>query len=194
MTTPLVRRAALALGALVLAACSESPTEPAAETLNLGFEVVTNARPDGWGYFGGSGYTLFSDAEVVHGGERSLRLQYMGNDNFGTARRTLPVADARGKTVRYSGWIRTDAVEPTALAADPWAGLWMRVDGPGGTVLGFDNMQDRGPSGTTGWQRFEIVLDVPLEVTAIYIGTLMSGSGRSWFDDLEITLDGQPYR
>jgi hypothetical protein len=196
MTTPLARRAALALGALVLAGCSESPSAPTepTETLNLGFEDVTNARPDGWGYFGGSGYTLFSDAEVVHGGAHSLRLQYMGNDNFGTARRTLPVADARGKTVRYSGWIRTADIEATALAADPWAGLWMRVDGPGGATLGFDNMSDRGPSGITGWQRFEIVLDVPQEATAIYIGTLMAGSGRSWFDDLEITLDGQPYR
>jgi len=178
---------------VALAGCSESPTEPD-DTLNLGFEDATDGRPDGWGYFGGSGYTISSDEEVVHGGERSLRLQYVGNDNFGTARRTVPVEAARGKTVRYSGWIRTAEVGATAAAPDPWAGLWMRVDGPGGAMLGFDNMQDRGPSGTTGWQRFEIVLPVPQEATAITIGALMAGSGRSWFDDLEILIDGQSYR
>jgi hypothetical protein len=193
MTHLIVRRATLALAALVLGGCSESPTEPT-DTLNLGFEDETNARPDGWGYYGGTGYTLFTDTEVVHGGERSLRLQYMGNDDFGASRRTLPVEAARGKTVRFSGWIRTEGVEATPAASDPWAGLWMRVDGPGGALLGFDNMQDRGPSGTTGWQRFEILLPVPPDATAIYIGALMAGSGRSWFDDFEVLIDGQPYR
>jgi hypothetical protein len=192
MILSIVRRTVPVLAAMALAGCSESPTGPT-ETLNLGFEDVTNARPDGWGYYGSSGYTLFSDAEVVHGGEYSLRLQYLGNDTFGTSRRTLPVEAARGKTVRYSGWIRTADVAATAGAPDPWAGLWMRVDGAN-AMLAFDNMADRGPSGTTDWQRVEIVLDVPQEATAIYIGTLLAGSGRSWFDDLEIHIDGKPYR
>jgi hypothetical protein len=192
MILSIVRRTVPVLAALALAGCSESATGPT-ETLNLSFEDVTNGRPDGWGYVGGSGYSLFSDAEVVHGGKHSLRLQYLGNDNFGTSGRTLPVEAARGKTVRYSGWIRTADAGATEAAQDPWAGLWMRVDG-GTTTLAFDNMQDRGPSGTTGWQRFEIVLDVPQQATTIYIGTLLAGSGRAWFDDLEIHIDGQPYR
>ncbi|WP_420125202.1 hypothetical protein [Longimicrobium sp.] len=192
MILSIVRRTVPVLAALALAGCSESSTGPS-ETLNLGFEDVTNGRPDGWGYVGGAGYSLFSDTEVVHGGEHSLRLQYLGNDTFGTSGRALPVEAARGKTVRYSGWIRTASVAVTDGAQNPWAGLWMRVDGAT-TTLAIDNMHDQGPSGTTDWQRFEIVLDVPQEATAIYIGTLLAGSGRAWFDDLEIHIDGQPYR
>lgn len=190
----LARRFALPLLALAAVACSESPTEPR-NSLNLGFEEVNDLRrPEGWGYFGGAGYSLWTDEEVVREGRYSLRLQYLAEDNFGAARRTLPVADARGSTVRLSGWIRTADVEPHAQAADPFAGFWMRVDGPDNEVLAFDNMSGRGPSGTTGWQRYELTLQVPENAVNIDFGALLSGRGRAWYDALEIHIDGRPYR
>ena len=54
-------------------------------------------------------------------------------------------------------------------------------------------MQDRAPRGTTDWQRFEIVMTVPSDVTNINFGVLMPGRGRAWFDGLEILLDGEPF-
>ena len=47
----------------------------------------------------------------------------------------------RGKRIRLSGHARSKDVSD-------WAGLWMRVDGPKGEPLAFDNMQQRPIKGT----------------------------------------------
>ncbi|HZE88067.1 MAG TPA: erythromycin esterase family protein, partial [Verrucomicrobiae bacterium] len=67
-----------------------------------------------------------------------------------------------------------------------------RVDGVSG-VLAFDNMEDRGVSGTSDWKRYEIELPVDAAVKNINFGVLMPGEGTAWFDDLAIELDAQPY-
>jgi len=107
---------------------------------------------------------------------------------FGVATATFPVNAAAGKHVKFSGYIRTEAV------ADGWAGLWWRVDGePGTPTLAFDNMQDRGASGTTPWTLYEINLDVPAGAKHIYFGVLHTGSGTAWFDTLQVELNGVPF-
>ncbi len=105
--------------------------------------------------------------------------------SFGVATGTFPLDAARGKKVRYSGWIKTSDL-------DGWAGLWWRVDGPDGS-LAFDNMQDRAPKGSTRWKHDEIELEVPAEATNINFGVLMPGDGTAWFDDLKVELDGVAY-
>ena len=106
---------------------------------------------------------------------------------FALAAGSFPVAAAAGKRIRFSGYIKTDAV------ADGYAGLWWRVNGPDGKVLAFDNLQARGPRGTSDWTRYEIDLPVAAEATNITFGLLMPGRGTAWFDDLAIDIDGQPY-
>jgi len=106
-----------------------------------------------------------------------------GSSRFGVATGSFPIQAAIGHTIRYSGWIRSEAV------ADGHAGLWWRIDGESGT-LGFDNMRRRGPQGSTPWTRYEIELEVPAEATNINFGALLSGSGTAWFDVLQIEIDG----
>lgn len=68
------------------------------------------------------------------------------------------------------------------------------MDGEKGSKpLAFDNMQDRGPKGTTPWTRYEISIDVPANATNIYFGVLHSGDGSAWFDSLQVEIDGLPY-
>lgn len=43
-----------------------------------------------------------------------------------------------------------------------------------------------GPKGTTGWQRFEIVLPVPYDLAEVRVGANLSGRGAAWFDDLRL--------
>ena len=105
---------------------------------------------------------------------------------FGVATWKFPIEEARGKRVRYSGYIKTGDV------SEGWAGLWWRVDG-GDKHLAFDNMQDRGPKGTTDWTEYVIELDVAEEATNINFGVLMPGSGSAWFDGLRVELDGELY-
>jgi erythromycin esterase-like protein len=105
----------------------------------------------------------------------------------GLATASFPVAAAAGRTVRFSGAIRTEGVEGGR------AGLWWKVEGPRGAVLAFDDMQDRGPQGDTPWQRYEIEMAVPGEATGISFGAVMPGKGTAWFDALKIEIDGTEF-
>ncbi len=101
--------------------------------------------------------------------------------DFGRLTFRFPIEQARGKRLKLSGQIRTEALE------DGWAGLWMRADGP---EFLFDNMSERGPRGTTDWTEASITFDVPQSATDVYLGLVMPGNGCAWFDELRIELDG----
>ena len=153
--------------------------------LNLSFERSFNNKPTGW-YVGGEGYDSTLDTLIVHSGKNSLRLHYDTGSGFGVANHIFPLEMARGKKIRFSGYIKTDSV------SRGFAGLWWRVDGKN-KMLAFDNMADRGAKGTTPWQRYEIDLPVDSAAVNIVFGVLFAGNGTAWFDDLHIELDGQPF-
>jgi erythromycin esterase len=54
-------------------------------------------------------------------------------------------------------------------------------------------MQDSLFNGTHDWTHFSFTLPVSDSAIDIVFGCLMSGTGESWFDDLEIDLNGTPY-
>ena len=153
--------------------------------LNLGFERSFNNKPTGW-YVMGQGYDTKLDSLIVHSGKSSLKLHYETGSGSAVASQTFPLEMARGKKVRFSGFIKTDSV------SRGFAGLWWRVDGKN-KILAFGNMQDGGAKGTTPWKRYEI--DLPVDSAAINInfGVLFPGDGTAWFDDLHIEFDGQPF-
>jgi hypothetical protein len=47
-------------------------------------------------------------------------------------------------------------------------------------------MQDRPIKGTTDWQNYAVVLDVPEGATGIFFGVLVNGSGSVWMSNLKI--------
>jgi len=129
------------------------------------------------------------DRRVAKSGASSFLLaprppKVVAGGGFGCATGRFPVEDARGRTIRFSGWIRTEELD------DAWAGLWWRVDGPSPR---FDNMMERGPRGTTDWQQVTIEMEVPMDARAIYFGLLNAGIGKAWFDSLTIEIDGKPW-
>jgi erythromycin esterase len=157
----------------------------AQQFLNLDFEYAAGRGARGW-YLGGQGFEVTLDSTVAYSGSTSLRITRVGESGFGVATSTFPIEDAAGKRVRYSGYIKTEGV------SNGYAGLWWRVDGDSG-MLAFDNMADRGPSGTTPWTRYEIELDVDTAVRNINFGALMPAGGTAWFDALRVELDGEVY-
>jgi erythromycin esterase-like protein len=134
-------------------------------------------------------------AGVDPGRAEEVRAQYaqakgaQAPAGFGVATGSFPVESARGKRVRFSGWIKTEAL------VDGWAGLWWRNDGPNGEPRGFDNMSGSGraPRGTQDWTEVALELDVPEDTQNINFGCLMPGAGKAWFDGLAIELDGEPF-
>jgi erythromycin esterase-like protein len=105
---------------------------------------------------------------------------------IGVATAGFPVADAVGRKVRFTGYIKTEGI------TRGYAGLLWTVNGSSG-VLAFDNMQARGATGTADWKPFVIELPVGAAATSISFGVLMPGDGTAWFDDLVIEFDGRPY-
>jgi len=92
----------------------------------------------------------------------------------------------RGKKIRMTGYMRSQDVER-------WAGFWLRIDGePGYKALAFDNMQDRPIKGTTGWTKYEIVLNVSEDAKNIAFGALLDGPGKIWFDNIRFEVVNEP--
>jgi erythromycin esterase len=184
----------------LVTACLAADSAAAQTTLNLDFERRGDSPdvPDGW-FVGGQGYEVVLDGADVRSGTAALRMtRQEGQGGFGVATATLPVKLARGKTVRLSGDIKAEGVQTG------YAGLWLRVDGPGGATLGFDNMavriaegksvrDDRGVRGRTGWKRYSIEVAVDPAAVNINFGCLHSGDGTVRFDALSLEIDGMPY-
>ena len=112
---------------------------------------------------------------------RSVKSKING---FGTIMKTIKSDLYLGKTIKMSGYVRCENVKS-------WSGLWMRVDYYDVAVLAFDNMRRRPIKGTKDWAKYEIVLHVPAEATAITYGILLNETGQVWFKNvvLEVVED-----
>ena len=186
----------LVIIAMIYVACdSKSPMKNEDEsdviqatTLNLNFEQVdSNGNPLRW-YIGGDGYSVTTDPSTAYSGKRSLCIKFLSSNNFGVATSTFPLEDAKGKKLKFIGYIKTKDI------TSEYAGLWMRVDGENREVLAFDNMYDRGVAGTRDWKKYEIELEVDQNATNINFGALLSGNGTAWFDAFAFEVDGQAYQ
>ena len=167
-------------------------------TLNLNMEQVSRQthRPTGWlpGVQASApatfttGYQAVTDSVVRHGGRYALRIQSTGQPRtggeYGAVSLHLP-ATFKGKTIKLTGFLKTDQVQDGA------AGLWMRVDGPDGS-LAFDRMDKRPVPSTADWQEYSITLPLAEEARTIYFGGLLMTTGTLWLDDLTLTVDNKP--
>ena len=151
--------------------------------------VASDKPAAGWIHAGSApmDYDMGVDRAVTHGGKASgfLRSNKAKTAGFGTLMQMYKADKYRGKRLRLSAWVKAEDVSS-------WAGVWMRVDGPDNKMLAFDNMQSRPIKGTTGWKRYEVVLDVAPEAVAVAFGILLDGAGKTWIDDIgfeEVTND-----
>jgi hypothetical protein len=147
--------------------------------------------PAGWQLAGGNpkNYETGLDSKVTIAGQPSAYLRSTGaapeaKQNFGTLMQGFEVTQQyAGRRVRFSAFVKSDSVAG-------WSGLWMRVDGKDKPGLSFDNMQNRVIQGTSDWRRYEVVLDVPEDATAIAFGILLSKSGTVWMSGVTFEVVG----
>ena len=148
--------------------------------------VAQEGLPNGWTHGGTApmNYQITLDETIKHGGKASAQLQFVGTAANGFASLTQNCqADAyRGKRVRFSAWVKTDAPGDHAQ-------LWFRLDAPT-RMPGFDNMANRPIKGRTDWKQYELVLDVPDDVVQIVFGAMSFGTGRVWLDDVKLEIVG----
>ncbi|MGG7440242.1 S41 family peptidase [Chryseobacterium arthrosphaerae] len=147
---------------------------------NLSFESVENNLPKSWSIIGDSPATISIDNKEKQDGQYSVLAQSAEKGMTGLMY-TLPENYA-GKKITISGYIKTENL------TDGFAGIWMRID----PKVGFDNMQSKNIKGTTPWTKYETTLTLsPENSKKIVVGTLFTGKGKAWFDNIRITIDGK---
>jgi hypothetical protein len=165
--------------------------------INAGFESTVPGKvgsPEGWWvvqHAGPVSYTFEHDTTVRRSGERSLRVTNVGPEPFGAAYQTVAAAAYRGKTLRFSAWLRTEGTTGNRYASG--AGLKLHSV-KGGYPLDIAEMRRNAVHGTTDWTRYEITLKVPAEAEGIEAGLVLFGPGRAWIDDavLDVVADAAP--
>jgi hypothetical protein len=134
-------------------------------------------------------YEIGSDKTPEFKEQNVFKIKSIKNkiEGFGNIMNTMNAEAYSGKTVKMTGYVKSENVKS-------WAGLWMRVDYYTAAVLAFDNMQNRAIKRTTDWAKYEVVLFVPAEATSISYGVLLEGTGQIWFKDvvLEVVSDTIP--
>ncbi|NUK05440.1 hypothetical protein HRW23_32590 [Streptomyces lunaelactis] len=154
-------------------------------------EVDSADLPKGWRVTGlrPEDYTYGLDNQVHQSGTASAFIRARPNPrDFGSLVQSFRADDYAGKRVRLSAMMRTkDVTQHTAM--------WLRVDTEEKQVA-FENTQSesRRLSGTRGWVRSEIVIDVPPEGEKILLGAFLSGNGCVWIDSFtfEVVSDEVP--
>jgi RNA polymerase sigma factor (sigma-70 family) len=86
-----------------------------------------------------------------------------------------------GKRIRLTGWLKTKDV-------DNWAGPGLMIFNPDGKIIAMDEMMDRPIRGTTDWQQYEMVADLPAENCSIDFRVMLYGTGELWSDDFQIDV------
>lgn len=161
-------------------AAPASSSTPAVASAPPVVKGVTRGAPAGWRKNGSKpdAFEVGVDENNSWGGMPSAYAKSISADAqnaFGGMMQTTAAEQYKNQRVRLSGWIKTEDVEQGG------GQLWLRVDGPGsGNVLAFDNMNDRAPKGTTDWQEYSIVLDVPETATSLNYGYFLRGAGQVW--------------
>ena len=139
--------------------------------------------PNGWFPAGSnpSEYEMGIDNSNFQNGYSSayIKSKSPNKKEFGTLMQTISAENYLGKRLQLSGHVKSENV-------NGWSGLWMRIDGSNNQQLGFDNMQGRSIKGTTDWQKYKIVLDVPANSKSINYGVLLGGIGKVWFDNFKL--------
>lgn len=170
----------------------------AQQPLNLDFEQPSVARPDrpwgwsfGWSAFaGGPAATFALDSVVRHHGRRSLRIALAdGHANASGPPQSImvmiPADSMLGREVRLTGWLRAEGREGSALLTlEAVEGLGVRVAADTAAMAG-------APTAWGRWTPHELTIRVPPErVHSVVITAALQGSGRAWFDDFELRVDG----
>ncbi|WP_229695970.1 helix-turn-helix transcriptional regulator [Paenibacillus albidus] len=147
--------------------------------------MTTETTLKGWMVTGqNSGeYEVTVDKSEVHMGKASARLSSAAarNGGFATLMQMFSAEVYLGKRLKLTAFVKAQKVKG-------WAGLWMRVDHANGEMLKFDNMQQRSITGTSDWNQYEVILDIPQESHSIAFGILLSGTGTTWVDEFRFEV------
>ncbi|EPR66289.1 peptidase S41 [Cyclobacterium qasimii] len=152
------------------------------DKFNFGFESQKDKSSLSDGWFKWGDYNLAIDS-LAYSGINAVKITATGSGKFGCIAYPIP-AIYSGKTLKLEGYMKIKNVK------NGFAGLLLRIDGKEG-ILAFANMDDQQIEGTKDWQKYSITLNYPQKSETIYVAGILSGKGEAWFDDFNLTIDGE---
>lgn len=160
---------------------------------NLDFEYVAeNNQPAQWSMPDKSyhGYVSELDSGQKKLGRYSLHMSQIDSGKSGWAifSQDLPASMVRGRTIELSGWIKTDQV--TEGFADLYLEEYKDVNFNSFPV----DTLNRGVRNSSGWTQIVIKKHLDNDSSYVLFGGILKGNGEAWFDNLELTIDGKPFR
>lgn len=152
------------------------------QNLNLDFETILDEVPSEWFVKTQPGFSITLDSVDVQSGKYSITIERTGDAGDCQPISYVLPENYGGERIYLSGYIKTENV------TDGYVGLWMRID----PDVAFGNMAQQKISGTTDWTKYEISLQMdPARTEQIFIGALLVGKGKVWFDNFSVTIDGK---
>lgn len=142
-------------------------------------EMNVSEQIKGWSLSGSNPelYGLMADSTVCHTGAQSGLLYAKdepGEQQFATMMQGFQAQEYKGKRLKLSCFLKTKHADK--------CGAWLRIDNTNGDTVQFDNMDNRSIRGTTDWNHYSLVLDVPEDSASIHFGVLLIGKGKVWAD------------
>ncbi len=158
--------------------------QPDKTSFNLDFEENDNPTTLANDWIQWGDYKLNSDDKNVQSGKYSGLIESeVPKGNFGSIAYRIP-SNYLGEVITLSGYMKIEDVD------EGFAGLLLRLDGKSGG-LGFDNMQGEEIKGTHDWKKYSISLPYSDKVEKIFVGGILTGTGKAWFDNFEVLIDGK---
>ncbi len=163
--------------------------------VNAGFESTQpgpHGAPEGWlavQHAGPKSYTFTPDTTKPRSGERSLRVENIGPEPFGSIFQTVGAAPYRGRTLRFAAWIRTEGATGQPLRRR--RGTQSARDEGWLSGCTRDDAQGRRP-GHDRLDALRVALKVPDDADDIEVGLNLFGPGIAWLDDVALDVMDRP--
>lgn len=160
-----------------------------APVFNFGFEQkgVNTKLPEGWFGWGTDDYILKIDSSVQHSGKVSLLIESANNTgkgSYGCIAYPIP-ADYLGKEIEVRAYVRVQNITDSEI------GLLLRIDDKNRNILDIENGHQKNLQGSGYWNYFSVSLPFPPKAKTIYIGAMLTGTGKLWVDDFQVLIDGK---
>jgi hypothetical protein len=160
----------------------------ATPTVTVAGDVITTVSALSWNLGGQNTWAYLNgvDAGESVEGESSAFIHATSSDPLGAGalEQALNVEKYRGQRIRFSASLKTEGVEGRAA-------LWMQISDAFGVQLSSYEMRDRPITGSTAWQPYTVVLDVPPEGFIARFGAQLEGKGQVWISGARVEVVGQ---
>lgn len=144
--------------------------------------VAQDSIPSGWIKSGSDkeNYKVLIDTKIKFNGEKSVSVESLpdAKDGFVTLIQSLDAEEYTNQRIMLKVILKAKGVNGAA-------GAWFRVD-DAQKMISMDNMSARPIVGSSDWQEYGLVLDVPHTATKLHYGVLLQGKGKVWADSFSI--------